>query len=484
MRRASPSARIATFAILCAAACGPAPGPPQHPAATSPTSQASAGPSSKPVGDAEAPRETSSTVAFIKDDLAGALARAKAQGKLVFVDAWAPWCHTCLSMKNFVLNQPALKKFESDVVFVALDTEREENESFVERYRMDVWPTLFVIDPTRGELVGFWPGAASLREVEQLLSESVTLAELSRSGKLDPKSPDGLLLAAKRAMSNEKYKAASEHYGAAVRAATESWPRRNEALLGWIKSLHHARRGAECVEVGNRHADEVRGAAIPADFARFWFSCTRGLASPTAKSAARKKALAYLERITASPSKDASADDVSDAWEILADARLELGDKAGAKAAHAARLTLLEKAAAAAPTPSAAATFDYARAASYVALGRASEAVSMLEERVTQLPDSYEPSGRLASLLLRMGRFAEAKAAIDRTLEIAYGPRRQRYLALKAEICQKLGDQPGRIAALEEEVAEWRKLAKRQGRSPAGLRDAETRLAQARQGAR
>jgi hypothetical protein len=28
---------------------------------------------------------------FIEDDLSGALARAKAEGKPLFVDAWAPW---------------------------------------------------------------------------------------------------------------------------------------------------------------------------------------------------------------------------------------------------------------------------------------------------------------------------------------------------------------------------------------------------------
>lgn len=38
-----------------------------------------------------APPEQSKGIAFIHDDLEGALAKANAEGKPLFVDAWAPW---------------------------------------------------------------------------------------------------------------------------------------------------------------------------------------------------------------------------------------------------------------------------------------------------------------------------------------------------------------------------------------------------------
>jgi thiol-disulfide isomerase/thioredoxin len=42
------------------------------------------------------------------EDFDAGMAKAKAEGKAVLVDAWAPWCHTCLSMQNYVLNDPSL----------------------------------------------------------------------------------------------------------------------------------------------------------------------------------------------------------------------------------------------------------------------------------------------------------------------------------------------------------------------------------------
>jgi len=46
--------------------------------------------------------EAGSGIHFISDDFSGALARARAEGKPLFVDAWAPWCHSCVSMKTYV----------------------------------------------------------------------------------------------------------------------------------------------------------------------------------------------------------------------------------------------------------------------------------------------------------------------------------------------------------------------------------------------
>ena len=83
----------------------------------------------------------------------GALAEARANGRLLFVDAWAPWCHTCLSMRKEVLERPELGAYADRFVFAAVDTDRPESATFLERYTLKAWPTFFVIEPTSGAVL-------------------------------------------------------------------------------------------------------------------------------------------------------------------------------------------------------------------------------------------------------------------------------------------------------------------------------------------
>ena len=46
---------------------------------------------------------------FIEDDHPKALATARAAQKLLFIDFWATWCHSCLSMQRFVLSDAGMK---------------------------------------------------------------------------------------------------------------------------------------------------------------------------------------------------------------------------------------------------------------------------------------------------------------------------------------------------------------------------------------
>src|SRR5262245_25729583 len=49
--------------------------------------------------DKAAGKKAHGPIAWRADDTAAAMAEAQAAGKPLFVDAWAPWCHTCLSMQ-------------------------------------------------------------------------------------------------------------------------------------------------------------------------------------------------------------------------------------------------------------------------------------------------------------------------------------------------------------------------------------------------
>ena len=152
---------------LLAMACSPAPSPhPAPPSTAQPTAVASASVSgSAGVPSPEAPDK----LTIIGDDVPKAMAKAKAENKVVFVDVWAPWCHTCVSMHNFVLPDPSLLPLRKRIVFAAVDSDRPENTAFMDRYAVNVWPTLFVIDPKDGAVLGLWQGSASVTELRKFL---------------------------------------------------------------------------------------------------------------------------------------------------------------------------------------------------------------------------------------------------------------------------------------------------------------------------
>jgi thiol-disulfide isomerase/thioredoxin len=417
-------------------------------------------------------------LAAIHDDVPAAVAKAKAEGKAVLVDAWAPWCHTCLSMQNYVLSDPSLAPLADRVVLVAVDTDRPENAAFLERHAVNVWPTFFVIDPAKDEVAGYWPGAASVKEFRAFVEEGAGLVEEGRGLAEKEGSPARALAEAKAAHAAGDYARAAKGYERAAQSGGPSFARRSEALYGWLHALYRSRDFAACARVGRAHAAEVEGAAMPADFSSFLLACAGKLPKGAEQDAARKAAIDRLRKLVASPPPESSADDRADALSILAEGLKETGDAAGAQKANEARLAMLEEAARAARSPEEAATYDYARAGAYVALGKAEEAVAMLKERERQMPGSYEPPARLAEVLSKIDRAPEALEAISRAIAKAYGPRKLRYLKLRAELQGRLGDTTGEVATLREEVAGHEALAKGQADKDR-LADARRRLEEA-----
>jgi thiol-disulfide isomerase/thioredoxin len=438
-----------------------------------------AAPAAGTAARAEAPASstTAAPPVFIEDDIPAALAKARAEGKALFVDAWAPWCHTCLSMRNFVLGDPSLGKLADRVVFASIDTDKPSAAAFLERYTVKAWPTFFVLDAGKDakseRVLGYWAGSASVRELRDVVEQG--LAEL-QGGAKDPASH--AYAEARAAHASGDLTRAAAAYERAVTIAPAAWPSRGAALVGELEALAGAKAWADCARIGKAHASEVTGSSAPGDFATYVLLCAEKLPDEAERKVARETAVGLLRRATEHPAADASVDDRQDALDQLSEGLAALGDAAGARAAQEARIALLERAANAARSPEQAQTFDYARANAYLALGRADDAVRMLEQRERELPGSYEPPARLAGVLNKAGRLPEALAAIDRALARAYGPRRLRYLRLRADILAARGDTASALAVRRDEVKGWEALPPGQA-SPAQLADARRRLDEA-----
>ena len=375
---------------------------------------------------------------FRHDDYAGALAEAKRTGRLLFVDAWAPWCHSCQSMRAFVLTDPALAPLANDYVWLTIDTERDDSAAFVARFPNRVWPTLWVVDAARESAVLRWEGTATAPELVSLLA---TVRAWARPG-----AAEGALLflrASQAAIRGDAAAAESGYHAVLTARDAPDRARAAEALAGLLSGR---KAFAECTELALAESPLLPPGTSRATVLAIGLSCAR-----EAKREADLGTLAAAaERAATDPDPRTSADDRSALFEELVETKKERKDEDGAKTTARAWATFLEREAARAPTKQARAVFDAHRLSAYLAAGEPERAVPMLAESERDFPDDYNPPARLARAYLTARRLDDAQTAIERASARVYGPRSLRVFALAADIAKARGDVAEERAALEQ----------------------------------
>ncbi len=382
---------------------------------------------------------------FIENDYPQALAQARASNRLLFIDFWAPWCHTCVSMRAYVFQDAALKKLANRFVWLAVDTENPVNSEVLARFPLDVWPTLLVVDPASGVSLRRWLGSATATEFAARLD---TVDKSWQSGGtrdvVQRSLAEGaaLVAAGKRAEAVLAYRSAA----AASAAGTQEHAQAVELL---VLQLSLTKQAAECARTARAELPSLPPGTSLAAVAGTGLDCALTL---PATEPERLAAAPVLEARVAELTRDSSvpmlADDRSGLFQTLVEVRRERGDAAGALATAAEWATYLEAAANQAKTPDARAVFDSHRLSAYLALGEPQRAVPMLEQSRKDFPRDYNPSARLAVAYLAMHKPAQALNSAEQAEALVYGPRTLRVLLTKAEAQAALGDRAGAKASL------------------------------------
>src|SRR5438045_2560446 len=97
--------------------------------------------------------EDLSTIVWLHDDWAKAKADATEAHRLVAIDVWATWCHSCLSMKHYVFTDKSMAKVAKQHTWVALDFDKPDNAAFFAKFPVSAFPTFLVIDPASETVV-------------------------------------------------------------------------------------------------------------------------------------------------------------------------------------------------------------------------------------------------------------------------------------------------------------------------------------------
>lgn len=104
-------------------------------------------------------------IQFIEANWSKALAEAKKQKKLIFIDAYTTWCGPCRMLKQNTFTDKAVGDFfNKNFINIALDMERGDGIAFAQKYQVVAYPTLFIInaDQTSTNVTEGYMGPADL----------------------------------------------------------------------------------------------------------------------------------------------------------------------------------------------------------------------------------------------------------------------------------------------------------------------------------
>ncbi len=462
--------RLAALAVLLVAGCRQdAPPPAAPPVARPPTAVADPA-CAKATGDGP--------IAWIHDDYAAALACARSRDVPVVLDLWAPWCHTCLSMQSTVFTDRSFAADAPTFVFAALDTDKPENEAVVAKFPLSAWPTFYVIGHDETVLARF-VGAASVAQFHAFLDNGAR----AKGGTVD--GPDKHLLAAERAVAAKDLATADQELGQAIALAPPTWPRRADALVSWIGVQRKRGKLDECVALAEQRLDETGSSASASDFLYHAIDCAAELEKQPGFAPAgsarlvtlRERAAVRWTALVDDATAPLSVDDRSDALANLRELLITVGKPAEARAVAERQRKLLDDAADAAPTPTAAMTYIWPRSEVYVHLGRPLELVPTLEALAAKLPTEYDVPARIGWLYWQGDKLAEAATWTDRAIALVYGPRKARLLGQRADIAKAAGDAAAERSFRQQVVVMYEALPPGQA-LPDALARAQQQLAE------
>lgn len=360
-------------------------------------------------------------------------------------------------MKAYVFTDAGLERYAGRFVWLAIDTENGKNAGFLQKYPINVWPTLMILDPKKESVALRYTGGATVPQLKKLLDDGEKIFR-GAAGKAEQAVSRGDRL------ENEKNHAeAAKAYEEALAAAPKEWSRLGRTSESLIFAYYFAQQSEPCATRAVALYPKVKGTYSAANVAAMGLSCATDLPADNAKRASIIDALEKATRETlANASIPLSGDDRSGLYETLISAAEAEKNESEAQELREKWAAFLEGEAKKAKTPDQRAVYDSHRLSAYMALKTPEKAIPMLEQSERDLPKDYNPPARLAVAYRTMGKYDEALAAVDRALKLVYGPRKIGVLQTKASIYAAKGDKEQAKQVIQEAVAYAESLPKEQ----------------------
>jgi hypothetical protein len=360
-------------------------------------------------------------------------------------------------MRATVLQDPRLARHARRFVWLEIDGENEKNAAYLERFPVQAYPSLVVIDPAEERAILKWAGTATVEQLERLLADATRALRKGATG------ADEVLVRADRAHAEWDTPLASKLYAEAIAQGGAAWARRGRAAetLLYLLSMDDPER---CAREADRLLPTIGKGSSYANVASTGLGCAgdlpEGVADRTALAARLEEAARAALRLPGLLPIDRLG-----VYEVVHSARDRAKDEEGARDVAREWWAAVQKVRAEAKDARTRAAYVEPLAAAAIANGRPADALPALAADERASPRDYDPPYYAARLLTKLGRTPEALAAADRALTNAYGPRRLRIQELRASLQEELGDRAAARATLEAAVAEAAKLPRAQFRN-------------------
>lgn len=102
-----------------------------------------------------------------------ALAKAKKENKMVFMNVYATWCGPCMLLKKTTFKtEEVADKFNKSFINIDVDAEKGEGIELSKRYQVQAHPLMLIISPSgkvEKRILGYKKEAQLLQEVQGYL---------------------------------------------------------------------------------------------------------------------------------------------------------------------------------------------------------------------------------------------------------------------------------------------------------------------------
>lgn len=121
--------------------------------------------------------KSSNGIEFSQENWESILAKAKREGKPVFVDVYATWCGPCRYMNKMVFTKRKVGAFYNDnFISVKIDAEKGEGKALARKFGVTAYPTLVFLN-AKGEVVINEEGARTAGQIISMGKRAMRLNE-------------------------------------------------------------------------------------------------------------------------------------------------------------------------------------------------------------------------------------------------------------------------------------------------------------------